>query len=103
MKNYLSSFVITSMIYTVLFSTFLYSFNDVTKINSQNKQSDEKVKITLIEKTQEQKIEPIIKKDIPKEIVKNQIKKLKPSPKKQTKIIKEKQKVVKKQLIKKKL
>lgn len=110
MSRYFSSFFITSIIYVVLFSTFLYSFNNTAKINSNPKPSKDRVKVTLIAtpliKEKEVKKEPvkkqiekkpekkIVKKEKPKQVIKK-----KPIPKKIVKKLIEKP--VEKKIVKK--
>ena len=98
MNRYLSSFILTTIVYSLIFVSFLYSFEVNKNVHSQPQQSFNNIKFTVIEKTIEapKKVE---KKENPKE----KIVKKKPEPKKEQIVKKETPKKIEKKVIKKEL
>lgn len=72
MNRYISSFIATTVIYSLLFSTFLYSLDMDKSINSQPKQNLNNIRFTVLEKRKPQKEKIEKKKQPSKEIVKKE-------------------------------
>lgn len=88
MGRYFSSFLITSLVYLMLFSTVLYSFSNITEIPSKNKPSEQKVKVTLIAQVKEESVPKPIEKKIEKPVKKIVKKEQKKPLKKKKQIVK---------------
>ncbi len=82
MVRYFSSFFVTTTFYILLLSSLLYSFNGTSKINQQNKTSEQKVKVTLIAKAlpEPEPIEKKVIKEEKKKSIKKIVKKTLPKP-----------------------
>ena len=88
MNRYFSSFFITTFLYIILISAYLYSLNNTKIITSQATKSEQTVKFTVIQE-EKPKPKPIVKekpKTKPKEkIIEKYPRKNKKKRKKQTK------------------
>jgi len=98
MNRYIKSFVLTFILYGIIFISFLYSFEDEKQLKSSQKKGEQIVKFTIIQEPKpiEEKKEIIVKKKEIKKVVKKLIKQQKITKKIKPKIV---EKVVKKEQI----
>ncbi len=99
MNRYFSSFVITGIIYALIFGSLLYSFDDIKQISSQPKQNQDNVKFTIIAQTKEEK--KIEKKPLEKPVEEKKTVKKEPVKKIEKIVKKEKPSPIKKKPVKK--
>ncbi len=90
MNRHLFAFIITTLLYTTLLGTFLYTYEESKTIQTKSQQSNEKVKFTILsqnDETSKVKSKPTpkpiteIKKEVTKKIIKKEIIKTKTKPK----------------------